>query len=236
MIRIAICDDEKHFVIQIRDILVSYSKEIDESITIEEFYDGMMLLDKYNSKYDIIFLDIRMPFADGIQVAEKIRKLDPKVTIIFLTSLIGRAVDGYKVNAANFLLKPVDKKKVIKEVETWIEKSRTVKQECLLVENTSGQYRIPIDSLRYIETYNRNLLFHTEEKSIVCYKKLKDLKERLESYGFAQSHKGYLINLSYVNTISGNDVTLVTKEVLPLSRVMKKDFMCHLARYWGGKI
>lgn len=236
MIRIAICDDEKYFINQIKEILSSYNEEIDETICIEEFCDGVMLLDKYDCRFDIVFLDIKMPYMDGVQVAEKIRNKDKNVTIIFLTSLLGRAVDGYKVNAANFLIKPVDKKKLKREIDEWIERKRMKKQECLIIENTNGQFRIPISSLRYIETYNRNLLLHTENQSIICYKKLKELKEKLENHGFAQSHKGFLINLSYVNNISGNDVVLVTKEVLPVSRVMKKQFMEHLAKYMGGQI
>lgn len=235
MIRIAICDDERHFVNQIKGILLNHNDRIDETIHIEEFYDGIMLLDKYDCSFDIIFLDIKMPYMDGVQVAEKIRLRDKNVTIIFLTSLIGRAVDGYKVKASNFLIKPVDKKKLLDEIDRWIEDNRIKKQECLLIENVNGQFKIPISDLRYIETYNRNLLLHTENQSIVCYKKLKELRSQLEKYGFAQSHKGFLINLDYVNNISGNEVVLVTKEVLPISRQMKKEFMQQLAKYIGER-
>lgn len=235
MIRIAICDDERHFVNQIKGILLNHNDRIDETIHIEEFYDGIMLLDKYDCSFDIIFLDIKMPYMDGVQVAEKIRLRDKNVTIIFLTSLIGRAVDGYKVKASNFLIKPVDKKKLLHEIDRWIEDNRIKKQECFLIENVNGQYKVPISNLRYIETYNRNLLLHTENQSIVCYKKLKELKAQLEKYGFAQSHKGFLINLGYVNNISGNEVVLVTKEVLPISRQMKKEFMQQLAKYIGER-
>ena len=80
------------------------------------------------------------------------------------------------------------------------------------------------------------MLLHTEGKSIVCYKKLKEIKERLGNYGFAQSHKGYLVNFSYIDTIKGNDIILVTNEMIPLSRMMKKEFMTQLARYMGGQL
>ena len=81
-----------------------------------------------------------------------------------------------------------------------------------------------------------NLLIHTEKREVVCYKKLKQMKKLLEDQGFAQSHKGYLVNLLYVDNICGNDIILVTKEVLPVTRVMKKEFMKNLARYLGEKI
>lgn len=237
MIKIAVCDDEKYFVDQIRSILVDYGDEIGETIYVEDFYSGISLIENYDCKYDMIFLDIKMPSIDGVKVAEEIRKKDDAVTIIFLTSLMRRAVDGYKVGAANFLIKPVERRKIIKEIDRWQQKMNGNKQECILVENITGQYRIPISSLRYIETYNRNLLIHSDAKSIVCCnKKLKELKEQLGECGFAQSHKGFIINLSYVDTTSSNEVTLVTKEVLPISRAKKKEFMSLLARFWGERL
>lgn len=144
-----------------------------------------------------------------------------------------RAVDGYRVHASNFLVKPISRNKLTQEIDRWIEKNRK-KQECLLVENTSGQYMVPISSLRYVETYNRNLLLHSGGKSIVCHKKLKELKKQLNQFGFAQSHKGYLVNFSYIDTISGNDIILITKESIPLSRAMKKEFWLSLPDIWEG--
>lgn len=236
MIKIAVCDDEQHFVTQIKNILVEYGKTNQTDISVSEFHDGVMLLDRYDCSYDIIFLDIKMPHIDGVKVAEKIRVRDPNVTIIFLTSLLQRAVDGYRVRAYDFLIKPISEKKLTKEIDRWIETNREKKQECLLVENMTGRFMIPISSLRYIETADRNLLLHSEDKNIVCHKKLKVLKERLEPYGFGQSHKSYLVNFSYIDTISGNAIILVTKEEIPLSRAMKKEFMTRLARYMGGKL
>lgn len=236
MIKIAICDDEKCFVDQLKNILITYNNYSEESIDIKEFYDGVMLLDKYDCKFDIIFLDIKMPYMDGVKVAEKIRERDKDVTIIFLTSLLGRAVDGYKVKAENFLIKPVDKKKVIQEIDKYIMFNRMKNQNCILIENVEGQFRIPIISIKYIETYNRNLLIHTEDQAIICYKKLKEMKENLKNYAFSQSHKGYLVNLSYVRSIQGTDIMLTTKETLPISRSMKKDFMRELAIYMGGQL
>lgn len=152
MIKIAVCDDEQHFVTQIKNILVEYGKKNQTDISVSEFHDGVMLLDQYDCSYDIIFLDIKMPHIDGVKVAEKIRVRDPNVTIIFLTSLFQRAVDGYRVRASNFLIKPVSEKKLTKEIDRWIETNREKKQECLLVDNMTGRFMIPISSLRYIET------------------------------------------------------------------------------------
>lgn len=195
-----------------------------------------MLLDQYSCQFDIIFLDIKMPYMDGVEVAEKIRERDADVTIIFLTSILERAIEGYRVKAANYLTMPVKKEKLIYEIDNWIENSKMKRQECFLVDNKEGQFRIPIGSISYVETYGRNLLIHTEKQTIECYKKLKQIKERLESYGFVQSHKGILINMSYVNNIEGNEIILITEDKLQVSRSMKKEFMQRLAEYLGGRL
>ena len=93
MIKIAICDDERRFVDQIRDILKEYCEEIGQMVYIEGFYDGRMLLDQYRCQFDVIFLDIKMPYIDGMEVAEKIREKDQDVMIVFLTSILDRAID-----------------------------------------------------------------------------------------------------------------------------------------------
>ena len=74
MIKIAICDDERRFVDQIRDILEEYCEEIGQMVYIEGFYDGRMLLDQYSCQFDVVFLDIRMPQMDGMEAAKKIRE------------------------------------------------------------------------------------------------------------------------------------------------------------------
>ena len=124
MIKIAICDDERRFVDQIRDILEEYCEEIGQMVYIEGFYDGRMLLDQYSCQFDVVFLDIRMPQMDGMEAAKKIRERDPNVTIVFLTSVIDWAIKGYDVKAANYLRKPVKKEKLICEIDAWIENTR----------------------------------------------------------------------------------------------------------------
>ena len=87
MIHIAICDDEKDFVAYLTGLLDQYATETGEEIKVTAYYDGMELIEKYDTTIDLIFLDIRMRLVNGLRTAERIRQMDTKVGIIFLTTL-----------------------------------------------------------------------------------------------------------------------------------------------------
>ena len=88
-----------------------------------------LLLNNFQTGYDIIFLDIKLPGMDGMQLSHEIRKIDPIVTIIFVTNLVQFAVKGYEVSAFDFVVKPVsysDFALKLKRAETAIENKRDV--------------------------------------------------------------------------------------------------------------
>lgn len=87
MLHIAICDDEKDFVAHLAGLLNQYAAETGEEIKITAYYDGMELMEKYDTSIDLIFLDIQMRLVNGLRAAERVRQMDEKVGIIFLTTL-----------------------------------------------------------------------------------------------------------------------------------------------------
>lgn len=236
MITVAICDDSKAMVEAVKVSLEEYAKERDRDLRIFTFYSGDELVENYSCNYDILFLDIKMPGIDGIQAAEKIRRKDKKIIIIFLTSLMQHALDGYKVRAANYIIKPIKKKRLMMEMDRWIEELAQREEPFITVHNDNGNYKILLKSISYIETYNRNLMIHTADGDILCYWKLKEMEARIKQYGFSRCHSSYLVNLFYVENIEKMDIKLSSGVVIPIGKSKKKDFMQELARYWGNNI
>lgn len=236
MIAVAVCDDSGKTVDSIKENIEEYGKAIQKDIRVFSYYSGEELLESYKCNIDILFLDIRMPGMDGVSVAERIRQKDKKVIIIFLTSLVQYALDGYRVDASNYIIKPVSRKRLNMELERWIGELEKKEEPFITIHNDGGDYKILLKSIRYIETYRRNLMVHTDKTDIVCYWKLKDMEEKIGQYGFARSHASYLVNLFYVENIKKLDLMLTTGEILPVGKSKKKAFMEQLGRYWGGKI
>lgn len=236
MIYIGICDDVEVFIDKLEALIREYETEIQEEIKIDRFTKGIDLLNKYKSEYDLIFLDIKMPDMNGITVAENIRSRDSKVSIIFLTSLVQYALEGYRVNAVNYIVKPISYKKLKLELDNWRKKYGQKEEPYLIVRNDNGSYKLLLKSIRYIETYNRNLLIHTEHKNIISYKKLQDMEKLLSDQGFVRCHTSYLVHLLYVETIENMEAQLITNEKIPISKLKKKEFMTSLAEYWGDQL
>ena len=236
MITIAICDDSILMVNSLKTAVKEYAQERNKAIKTLSFTSGIELLKNYTGNYDIIFLDIKMPDMDGIKVAESIRKKDKTVIIIFLTSLLQHALDGYRVNAANYIIKPIGKKKLYMELDRQIGELAQKQEPFLTFHNDSGNYKILLKSIRYIETYNRNLLIHTDQENYICYWKLKEIESKIKMYGFSRNHSSYLVNLFYVDSLEKTDIKLCTGEIIPLSKTKKKDFMIDLAACWGKSI
>ena len=107
MITIAIVEDDKEYRSQYRDYLKQMEAQMGESFQIREFEDGDGILENYRADYDIILMDIEMSFVNGMEAAEEIRKLDHEVVIIFITNMPQYVMDGYKVQAFDYILKPI---------------------------------------------------------------------------------------------------------------------------------
>jgi len=107
MIRVAIVEDNPADRMQIEQHTRRFFAENEEAVQIYTFGNGIDFLEHYRAHYDVIFLDIEMPLMDGMETAEKIRKLDPYVILIFVTNMSQLALKAYEVNAYDFIVKPM---------------------------------------------------------------------------------------------------------------------------------
>jgi len=108
VIRIGIIEDDPQYVEQFTGYIKKYAEESGEKFDIKIFSDGIDLVSDYNASYDILFMDIQMKLLDGMSTAKSIRKMDKDVIIIFVTNLPQFAIQGYEVEAMNYVLKPVN--------------------------------------------------------------------------------------------------------------------------------
>lgn len=233
MIHIAICDDEKEFVTYLTGLLERYAAETGEEIKITAYYDGMELLERYDATVDLIFLDIRMRLVNGLQAAGQIRRMDERVSIIFLTTLTQYGLEGYQYRAENYIVKPIRYVRLKAEMDQWRKRHFKDDGPSVVIANENGKYKVSLKSLRYVETFQRKLLVHTQQEAIVCHRSMKGMEQKLQGSGFVRCHTSYLVNLFYVKGVSGLEIRLITGEVLPISQPKRKLFMEKLAEYWG---
>ena len=107
MVNIVICENDKNDQEFVGSKVVDILDDLNIEYEIKVYNSGDDLLEGYDKYTDIILLDIQMDGLDGMETARKIREFDDNVEIIFITSFVEYALEGYEVNAYRYLLKPV---------------------------------------------------------------------------------------------------------------------------------
>lgn len=234
LITIAICDDEISVRMDLTEKLEQYSKEFGFKLRILQFDDGRALLENYKAEMDLIFLDIEMQDMDGVTAAKKIREMDERVGIIFLTSYTKYALRGYTVGAMNYIIKPIHYIRLKREMERFLEKRKNEPQEYIAVSNENGKFRVLLKDLKYIETDSGGVILHTSEKEIPVNKSMKELEQLLPTETFQRCHTSFIVNMDYIDGAKKLEIQLLDGTVLPISQPKRKSFMEALTKYWGN--
>lgn len=231
---IAICDDEEKYRLELKTILNKLLINVD--CDIDTFSDGNILEADFRDKpYDLVFLDIEMPELDGITLAKKLRSLSDKVYIVFLTSHIEYALEGYEVNALRYLTKPVNIDK-LKEVIKYVQERETSARQIIIKED-GEKIVVDVNDVIYMEAQNQNVRIVTCTNEHIIRYNISDFEEQLKNDGFFRIHRGYLISLAKVKKLSKGDVImeLGKDEVsLPVSRSNLKPLKDALYSYVEG--
>lgn len=235
MIKIAIVEDEQLYAKQLHEYLRKYEKENGEVIEVTIYSDGDQIVEKYQSQYDIILMDIEMKFMDGMSAAEEIKKIDTEVVIIFITNMTQYAIRGYAVDALDYVLKPVSYFALSQRLNRAIGRMRKRESKMIMVNMKGGIVRLNIANIYYIESQGHTLILHTILGDYETSGTMKEMESKLLGMNFCRGNKGYLINLQHVDGIS-DGCAIVKDEKLILSRARKKEFMEALTKYWGEVI
>jgi two-component system response regulator LytT len=229
--RIAVCDDEELFRIEFKSVLdkVLINAEYD----IDTFSGGSSLYEAFlKNPFDLVFLDIEMPGIDGITLAKRLRAVSENVQIVFLTSHIEYALEGYEVNALRYLVKPVDMNK-LSEVLKYIQDKKNNSRQ-IMIKQEGEDIVIDISDVIYMESMDKNVRIVTSKSEYITRYNISDYEEELKNSGFLRIHRGYLISLSKVKKIVKNDVVMDGDISLPVSRSNIKALKDALYAYVEG--
>lgn len=228
--KIAIVEDTKIHVKQLESHLDRYQQEEGETFEVFTFSDGLKFLDSIKQGYDIIFMDINMPYIDGMETAKRLREIDRYACLIFITELSQYAISGYEVAAFDFVVKPVlyemFRPKLAKAIAE-VNKNNLGK---LCIRNKDVIRMVKIQDIYYIETVQHKIIYHLANEDVEVWDSLDKAESRLPPGRFARCGTSYLVNLAHVVMVKGNTVTL-PNTTLPISRLKKKEFIDSLIKF-----
>ena len=184
-----------------------------------------------NGKIDLIFLDIQMPKITGL---EFLKTLANPPLVIFTTAYPQYAVDGFELNAADYLLKPFSFERFWKAVikaRTLFESGKTSSLQPLIVEDEhfyiktdNKLVKINYSDILFVEALQNYIAVHTINKKYITYLTFKSIEESLPQHIFLKVHKSYLVALSKIESIEGNEIIMGVHHI-PISRNMKEEVM-----------
>lgn len=233
MYHIAIVEDEAAFTGQLQAFLKQYEEEQNVPFKVTTFCDGAEILEDYRQLYDIILLDIEMPKINGMEAAERIRKMDSDVVIMFITNMASYAIHGYEVGALDFVMKPVSYYTFSMKLTRALKRAKQKEQQNILLTLTDCVKKFGINQIYYVEVQNRMLHYHTDEGEFAVRGTMQSAEGMLEHYPFVKCNHWYMVNLMHVSEVRKN-IVVVGGHELEISRRNRTAFLKALTEYVGG--
>jgi len=222
MLHIAICDDDKVLLEDLRREVELWAKESREACSVELFATADAFLYAWEEKkaVEVLLLDIEMPGMDGMELAKKLRQKGEQISIIFVTGNPGYALEGYDLEAVSYLMKPVKRERLFSALGR--AKERAGSREALLVALSAGEVeRVYVADICFLESEGHETILRKRDgTSLACKMNLQQLEKELEEKAdtFFKPHRSYFINLSYVERITKKDVRMEGGALVPIAR------------------
>ncbi len=233
MIRIALVDDELEQLEQFHQYLAQYQEERQVEVEAVDFPDGDEFLERYQTPFDIVLMDVQMRFLDGMTTAERLREIDPAVIIIFITNMPQYAIRGYAVDALDYVLKPLSYFAFAQRLDRARQRLNKRERHYITLQVRGGVQKLDVMQIHYVESQKHDLLFHTSGEVYTTRGTMKSAETLLTDYPFFRCNKCYLVNLEHVDSIRENEA-MVEGTPLVVSRGRRNDFMTALAAYVGS--
>ncbi len=230
MLSIAVCDDEIieccNMARKIKEIL----EEMKISCIIRQFGNGRELLQAPES-FDIVFLDIMMHGMDGMETAQIFREKAYDKILIFVSSSREYVFEAYDVEAFQYLLKPVDNRKLKNVLKKAVLKTKSRLEEFIIVSKERQKKKLFLDDIYYFEIKGRIVNVHGIEGIFAYYEQIGGLEDKLRNKGFFRCHKSYLINLKYVDVYNRQEVILENGEKIMIAKRRYEEFCREILKY-----
>jgi len=185
-----------------------------------------------NNPVQLIFLDINMPKISGIRF---VKTLSNPPLVIFTTAYPEYAIEGFEVDAVDYLLKPFSYERFLKATNKAVEKinsantKTTVNEGFILLKSDKKVYKVNYDEINYLQSFGDYIKVYTSGKCLVVHDTFKNMLEQLPTREFLRIHKSYIIALAKIHYIDGNQVK-IANALIPVGLSYKDDLLKHLSK------
>jgi DNA-binding LytR/AlgR family response regulator len=202
-----------------------YIGDIDFLNLLGEYDTPLKLTDQGDlSAVQLIFLDIQMPKLTGLDFLKNLRN-PPQV--ILTTAYPQYALEGFELDVLDYLLKPISFRRFLKAAEkarAWYAARQPEGVDHIFVKTGSVLKKIVYDDILFVEALENYVAIHTKDRKHIAYLTFRSLEDNLPAGRFLKVHKSYIIQVSKVDGIEGNDILIGTQHI-PVSRANRDEIM-----------
>lgn len=233
MRKIIVCDDEAYMREQLIGYLLRAEPILHEQFSVIQCASGEELLTLV-ADADIVLLDIQMGDLSGMDAAHILREKNKNVCLIFVTSMLEYALEGYSVHAFGFLKKPVNFGTFLQQMEDAVQAIDIRRGKQIALKKGAHIHRYNCNDIYCFEVQGHSVIVSLDKQDIEYYINLDDIESMIPQRSFFRCHKSYLVNLRHISRILPNDLLLNNGKSVPLSKRRKKDFMEAFSAYMEG--
>ncbi|MCF8307983.1 MAG: LytTR family DNA-binding domain-containing protein [Bacteroidales bacterium] len=191
-------------------------------------------------KIDLIFLDINLPEVSGLSFAKSINK---SIKIIFTTAYREYAVDGFDLQAVDYLLKPISFERLLQAIKKYLDENDSVaetanqeiireKSDYIFVRSDRKMIKVSFPEILFIESLSDYVKIHTKDKTVITRETISNIEAKLPQKEFMRVHRSFIVNLTGIESFTHEDIQIGGKEV-PISRSYKKEVLERLEKGVG---
>lgn len=232
MLRIAIVDDEPSVCEFLRHGTEQALANAGTQADVTVFNSAEAFLASDAQPFQLVMLDIQMPDMDGMTCAELLRQRDADVVILFITSMVQYAVQGYRVEALDYIVKPVTEAQLQMSLGRALRKLQERQPHTVVFRAGGAITPVAVEELFYVEAVNHSAIAHTARGEIPCGMTLSAVENLLAPHHFFRCHAAFLINLAKVEQVQATDV-VVAGAMVPVSKHRRKAMMQAITAWWG---
>lgn len=174
-----------------------------------------------NQTVDLMFLDIQMPHFNGIDF---LRSLSQKPRTIFTTAYRGFAIEGFELEAVDYILKPITFERFFKSVERVLRNIADTKDNFIILKTDGMHRKIHLTDIIYLESQGNDIkVTLSTQESFIAKSKITDMESVLAAKGFLRIHRSFIINTTFVTAFNNNELHLGNHKI-PVGRSYKQEF------------
>lgn len=236
--RLAIVDDDAQQRSLLEEYVKKYFKEQGKVCDVVCFSSGVDFASDYAAPFDIILLDIDMPHMNGIEAAKKIRQVDEHAVIIFITRMAQYAIQGYEVDALDFIVKPVTYYNFRMRMDKAMRHIRRNAGRSITLTTRDGMRVVPLADIEYVEVSKHDLSYHIygDPEPFVVYGSLKAFEDEVAGGPFVRISASCVVNMNQVRLVKGPSLLMKGGDTLYFSRSRRREAIATITNFLGGSI